>query len=189
MRQCGHCWQYSYDSFNPHTPSGVRPFDVFLGKDIHQFQSTHPERGATVFEIVLSAVCVFQSTHPERGATTVSVLSSLEFLFQSTHPERGATTIAKLQVTNAIVSIHTPRAGCDMDVSNLSRYKRSFNPHTPSGVRLAPLCKKLLDVLFQSTHPERGATPGCPVLSFGNFCFNPHTPSGVRHYSLSKYNK
>ena len=80
-------------------------------------------------------------------------------VFQSTHPLRGATrrSTSKLQVS--IISIHAPLAGCDKIQATKIRLSRYFNPRTPCGVR--PFLSAVLlvySVLFQSTHPLRGAT-------------------------------
>ena len=84
--------------------------------------------------------------------------------------------------TNAcIVSIHAPREGCDESFSEIliphscfnSRtpggvrqpftlwevsIERRFNSRTPGGVRPTPRCSVTALVLFQFTHPGRGAT-------------------------------
>ena len=41
------------------------------------------------------------------------------FLFQSTHPGRGATIINKKAIISHKVSIHAPRAGCDVKYGNI----------------------------------------------------------------------
>ena len=57
------------------------------------------------------------------------------------------------------ISIHAPRAGCD--VAALYEY---------GGCRI-----------FQSTHPVRGATKVKAWPSSADWYFNPRTPCGVRH--------
>ena len=61
-------------------------------------------------------------------------------------------------IGNAI-SIHAPRAGCDY-------LRKSSPPKT--------------DVIFQSTHPVRGATSTLTAYSLTILYFNPRTPCGVR---------
>ena len=79
----------------------------------------------------------FQSTHPARGATRYHHLNLAGVRrFQSTHPARGATLLLGL----------LPLIGFN------------FNPRTPRGVRLLPLCSLIALRIFQSTHPARGAT-------------------------------
>ena len=122
------------------------------------------------------------------------------------------------------ISIHAPREGCDLTPSPRSRPKTNFNPRTPRGVRPAdarrssatshfnprtprgvrPAAVSAWDcvLIFQSTHPARGATQivgssfqrstisihapreGCDKgYEIGRFVywdFNPRTPRGVR---------
>ena len=65
--------------------------------------------------------------------------------FQSTHPVRGATEIDRLIMCYRVISIHAPRAGCDLGANGVMD-----DIHT-----------------FQSTHPVRGATatPSAPMRS------------------------
>ena len=127
--------------------------------------------------------------------------------FQSTHPLRGATYgVGNGNYPNAI-SIHAPLAGCD----RLRRLRDlelvNFNPRTPCGVRLPVERPSQLSILFQSTHPLRGATwlthttdlltqfqsthplRGATfrnIISTGYITdFNPRTPCGVRLQYLS----
>ena len=101
------------------------------------------------------------------------------------------------------ISIHAPRAGCDIQRKANHARTSDFNPRTPCGVRLEKLRINFNAVLFQSTHPVRGATQslfrykgdltifqsthpvrgatsarGLPMLLVLNF--NPRTPCGVR---------
>ena len=57
------------------------------------------------------------------------------------------------------ISIHAPREGCDKTT-----------------IRAV-----LITLIFQSTHPARGATHSFPIPSNGYGNFNPRTPRGVRH--------
>mgnify|MGYP005767947969 CR=1 FL=1 len=124
------------------------------------FQSTHPVRGATPTETVTEpetsisihapragcdlvirrqpwGVLRFQSTHPVRGATTTFAGPWWPTLFQSTHPVRGATVLPGLGQPGVDISIHAPRAGCDIHILQfLGSHPPNFNPRTPCGVRL-----------------------------------------------------
>ena len=61
-----------------------------------------------------------------------------------------------------------------------------FNSRTPCGVRLVTASMVSLSILFQFTHPVRGATRGgreyCPTLT----SFNSRTPCGVRHDNINE---
>ena len=101
----------------------------------------------------------FQFTHPVRGATD-SVFYDREsaMKFQFTHPVRGATATPSRPRLRLQVSIHAPRAGCDL-------------------VRLDSHAR--LEV-FQFTHPVRGATAQGRRNLCSLHCFNSRTPCGVR---------
>ena len=101
--------------------------------------------------------------------------------FQSTHPLRGATASVHRGYYGHNISIHAPLAGCDRShvqpsVSRPNFNPRppcgvrrryhcdgsaagNFNPRTPCGVRRTAMGKQSGFLLFQSTHPLRGATP------------------------------
>ena len=146
----------------------------------HGFQFTHPVRGATVgrvrfrFSIRVSihaprAGCdlyqprrrhaqpPFQFTHPVRGATALFPRSRTCGTFQFTHPVRGATIYRLYTCFLLHVSIHAPRAGCD----------------------IAKDCCVKRAGAFQFTHPVRGATSRISTTSVSQ-SFNSRTPCGVR---------
>jgi len=102
------------------------------------------------------------------------------------------------------VSIHAPREGSDARCTRKARRRGGFNPRPPRGERLyIPQDRKEI-VMFQSTPPERGATPDkldpekfnwvsihapregsdppfCGMYSLP-LCFNPRPPRGERRY-------
>ena len=79
-------------------------------------------------------------------------------MFQSTRPMRGATRLAAFEVMAAQVSIHAPHAGRDGYCGGGTRDGGSFNPRAPCGARLATPIRTVLNNVFQSTRPMRGAT-------------------------------
>ena len=93
-----------------------------------------------------------------RGATFDRLTAEMPFLFQSTHPVRGATIFAIFASVRRVISIHAPRAGCDMQSELMQTSPCYFNPRTPCGVRLWILFANSSPRGFQSTHPVRGAT-------------------------------
>ena len=147
---------------------------------------------------------IFISIHaPLAGCDLHAVLDRINSLqFQSTHPLRGATRLTKFKVVKRRISIHAPLAGCDYAKLISDITENNFNPRTPCGVRLMIFYQKTIDILFQSTHPLRGATgreywngiyckisihaplAGCDFMldemdaSIPDF--NPRTPCGVR---------
>ena len=124
------------------------------------FQSTHPARGATLFQNgIEKGIDIFQSTHPARGATLrIGDVLSLKTI--SIHaPREGCDCVRKTRTSMGAISIHAPREGCDMRTRAIQNEQCYFNPRTPRGVRPAPGLRRpgILN-LFQSTHPARGAT-------------------------------
>ena len=71
---------------------------------------------------------------------------------------RGATSEALTYIDNLIISIHAPREGCDRRV----RYRRGWSRisiHAPrEGCDSQAYFMAYSQMLFQSTHPVRGAT-------------------------------
>ena len=106
----------------------------------------------------------FQSTHPVWDATSAgkAILSGL--LFQSTHPVWDATTIQTEGMTNARISIHASRMGCD---------RMLIRKITQQGI---------------SIHASR---MGCDVTGrlflLTNYYFNPRIPYGMRRVLMVEY--
>ena len=125
---------------------------------------------------------LFQSTHPVRGATT-----SVPTVFQrqqiSIHAPRAGCDVFILRCCTSRrgISIHAPRAGCDASVLRKNSVRLfDFNPRTPCGVRLKMPPGVKWDQKFQSTHPVRGATRRNSMYLCEPRNFNPRTPCGVR---------
>ena len=74
-----------------------------------------------------------------------------------------------------LISIHTPLAGCDRHSRNNQLKSFYFNPHTPCGVRHLTGITFVFSLLFQSTHPLRGATLFCIVFKYYKY-ISIHTP-------------
>ena len=220
-------------NFNPRTPCGVRRQSGGHGGAVPEFQSTHPVRGATKRHTIHPPGPAFQSTHPVRGATRRplrrwspgcnfnprtpcgvrrkdSVLSPTTIKFQSTHPVRGATTGEPSAGEPLTISIHAPRAGCDLVRVSAAPARDSISIHAPRAGcdRKIPGHHRLC-FQFQSTHPVRGATgPGRASATTSRFQsthpvrgatlwlvrqqvlqidFNPRTPCGVRRPGRPPY--
>ena len=80
----------------------------------------------------------------------------------------------------AEISIHAPRAGCDLPTELTFLRLYHFNPRTPCGVRRSKREVFVILCRFQSTHPVRGATGAAIAAPFFILYFNPRTPCGVR---------
>ena len=100
--------------------------------------------------------------------------------FQSTHPLRGATRLVNDFLIGHIISIHAPLAGCDGKGICSVFVLFNFNPRTPCGVRRPHLYAASPSIVFQSTHPLRGATISSSSIASPFVYFNPRTPCGVR---------
>ena len=153
----------------------------FPAQYVNGFQSTHPVRGATTRALGVELASRISIHAPRAGCDQIIFKGMDKPAFQSTHPVRGATRAASdggLRLR--FISIHAPRAGCDFHNNDIRRILKNFNPRTPCGVRHVPgVCKGGV-VLFQSTHPVRGATHPLPLLQALDAHFNPRTPCGVR---------
>ena len=102
------------------------------------------------------------------------------YQFQSTHPLRGATIFGWLNEIQPEISIHAPLAGCDY-TRNKSHKQQSISIHAPlAGCDTTALKTGYDPILFQSTHPLRGATATLLGGLLGREHFNPRTPCGVR---------
>ena len=156
-----------------------------------RFQSTHPVRGATVTAGISSVVALrFQSTHPVRGATKYPITrrkdhydfnprtpcgvrptnlqSQIDQLKISIHaPRAGCDVYIHIKVGGFGISIHAPRAGCDCIKAKQTVTTTNFNPRTPCGVRLWVLVANSGPRGFQSTHPVRGATMKFCIVNNG----------------------
>ena len=105
------------------------------------------------------------------------------------------------------ISNFNPRTPCGVRRERLQHEgggRRNFNPRTPCGVRPLSRSRRRVILIFQSTHPLRGATPtSSSTIWTGRFqsthplrgatrsggrrvphlChFNPRTPCGVRRH-------
>ena len=125
------------DHFNPRAPCGARR------------QSGRPLRTWTTF----------QSTRPLRGATMSLCCHCHIALFQSTRPLRGATVGASQTFCGAMISIHAPLAGRDIEDSINHRFRLVFQSTRPlRGATEDILAHATHLPEFQSTRPLRGAT-------------------------------
>ena len=123
--------------------------------------------------------------------------------FQSTHPLRGATIAASVRIFRSGISIHAPLAGCDQPTIYDSHAALEISIHAPlAGCDSFAIIGLIARLIFQSTHPLRGATLRCPIEGNGDAIsihaplagcdrlqftiadlrihFNPRTPCGVR---------
>ena len=146
------------------------------------FQFTHPGRGATPVPVLVPVLVLVSIHAPREGCdfTCLSVILSFP-MFQFTHPGRGATSFCCYVYYTCNVSIHAPREGCDTAPAGGGCFLRvsihapregcdgvflwvsvlgdTVSIHAPregcDSIRTAGIVAPLL---FQFTHPGRGAT-------------------------------
>ena len=127
--------------------------------------------------------------------------------FQFTHPGKGATACRGYLYNNKRVSIHAPWEGCDSAQPSSPPHLESFNSRTLGRVRRLWKCLDSASLMFQFTHPGKGATAtaeptqvdqevsihapreGCDSILADTYssrgCFNSRTPGGVRLISVT----
>ena len=106
--------------------------------------------------------------------------------FQSAHPVRGATAVPAWWQLHTAISIHAPRAGCDMAGAGALDIAAQFQSTHP--VRGATMDKAAAagNNEFQSTRPVWGATPSYkPHYVWSYEDFNPRAPCGARPLLLA----
>ena len=141
-----------------HAPrAGCDPLQVVAISRNTSFQSTHPVRGATRGRSPIKRSLIFQSTHPVRGATRRSIRRQYRGGISIHAPRAGCDLYREGGAVDITISIHAPRAGCDLCRQRGIRPRNNFNPRTPCGVR-------------RMTYNE--------VVNLIDF--NPRTPCGVR---------
>ena len=167
------------------------------------FQSTHPLRGATG-RTMRKSIRFFISIHaPLAGCDTSPQMTGIALSdFNPRTPCGVRLLVIIVHRAAGVISIYAPLAGCDAappsrraDAGYFNprtpcgvrhrrgaapRRRQDFNPRTPCGVRRLFLCFARKGVLFQSTHPLRGATRARAGGSGRVAHFNPRTPCGVR---------
>ena len=176
------------ENFNPRTPCGVRPLQDVPVYAANVFQSTHPLRGATKRLQNLASAWQISIHAPLAGCDVIAAKNTHNITnfnprtpcgvrrrrkyprcrrvqFQSTHPLRGATPHEAQRRRAHDISIHAPLAGCDYSENTEISENGNFNPRTPCGVRLEMITPISRSLLFQSTHPLRGATQETAVAS------------------------
>ena len=123
-------------------------------------QSTHPRGVRHLFEHGHQLRQIISTHAPREGCDrSNSSVFSWRASFQSTHPARGATVWVPYHPFILPISIHAPREGCDDRRLHHQAIYGRISIHAPregcdcfggDGVTGA--------VIFQSTHPARGAT-------------------------------
>ncbi len=102
---------------------------------------------------------VFQFTHPGKGATPYGKRTTRSSAcFNSRTLGRVRLCLLKPDALGLHVSIHAPWEGCDFIVPPFSILDTRFNSRTLGRVRRLDLDFFQGNVVFQFTHPGKGAT-------------------------------
>ena len=145
--------------FNPRTPCGVRPGIRGCWAAAPHFNPRTP--------CGMRRLNGFGRSRPSRHfnpRTPCGVRRSRRWRFyrrrrfQSTHPVRGATDTPCFFAKSRSISIHAPRAGCDMGIWEVG-VDIPISIHAPrAGCDTRHTFATMMKSVFQSTHPVRGAT-------------------------------
>ena len=124
------------------------------------FQSTHPVWDATLSRRHDSNSHPYFNPRIPYGMRpgVVESMTQTFFIFQSTHPVWDATVFTSVKVTDAPISIHASRMGCDKPTHRNIQKIPNFNPRIPYGMRPTRPVFVKQGLEFQSTHPVWDAT-------------------------------
>ena len=154
------------------------------------FQFTHPGKGATPADGIprVSGTCFNSRTLGRVRRLSASALADF-CPFQFTHPGKGATELVCCISSLLRVSIHAPWEGCDFIVPPFSILDTRFNSRTLGRVRPTSCLSLSWVIMFQFTHPGKGATLRSSSSPTGRTSFNSRTLGRVRlSWSITKHN-
>ena len=147
-------------NFYPRSPRGERPVDPHLQRALFDISIHAPREGSDPGDRFLRFV---------------------ESIFLSTLPARGATLGYKdLDAGVLLISIHAPREGSDIHPRPGRHAGRDFYPRSPRGERLSEREQAIIQELFLSTLPARGATQSQRRSRSSRQNFYPRSPRGER---------
>ena len=145
--------------FNPRAPCGARPAAVRTpavsgGISIHAPLAGRDEDDMVRYNTIEISIHAPLAGRDDSG----SLRTNNGALFQSTRPLRGATARARRPGATAPISIHAPLAGRDLILPKTAAC-RVISIHAPlAGRDEANAFAMANGLVFQSTHPLRGAT-------------------------------
>ncbi len=124
--------------FNPRTPRGVRRMMVIFNSPLISISIHAPREGC------------------DHGCMAARLTDKQNFNPRTPRGVRHDDWVLAVGIN--LISIHAPREGCDFAQLCVNMLKLDFNPRTPRGVRQLDRALKYPLIIFQSTHPARGAT-------------------------------
>ena len=133
------------------------------------------------------AVLLFQSTHPVRGATSSVNSHFFYIIYFNPRTPCGVRPFHRATANHLLyISIHAPRAGCDSRIHKSNFRQLLFQSTHPVRGATEDSDEKRRSYRFQSTHPVRGATVVSASADDTDVHFNPRTPCGVRRTAQAK---
>ncbi len=122
------------------------------------FQSTHPLRGATIFRDNRTNILTVSIHAPLARCDfyCISICNKSNCF----NPRTPCEVRPQRQWESYAVKCFNPRTPCEVRLISVrgSPSQRCFNPRTPCEVRPFLTAMRFVQILFQSTHPLRGAT-------------------------------
>ncbi len=184
--RCGSLAPACRPYFNPRTPCGVRPARGRAWPWAWHFNPRTPCGVRQQVAVPVLPVGQFQSTHPLRGATRVRVGHFLRRDDFNPRTPCGVRRGLALGTSYSSISIHAPLAGCDAPCQSSFCLLLLFQSTHPLRGATGYFFFIASMIPFQSTHPLRGATRCGRLRSWWWANFNPRTPCGVRLLSVNR---
>ena len=150
---------YTLLNFNPRTPCGVRPHILYYKSSNHDFNPRTP-CGVRRFKYTnFSYIYNFNPRTPcgVRPNPYRLLICSVGISIHA--PRAGCDLISSITKAVIMISIHAPRAGCDSSFLTLIQFHKDFNPRTPCGVR-QPVCCYRNYLIGISIHAPRAGCDG-----------------------------
>ena len=167
--------------FNPRTPCGVRLCRMIYGRFCVSFQSTHPVRGATsTCSHLVRSTFYFNPRTPCGVRREWFSGMSTSALISIHAPRAGCDLETEEENSRILISIHAPRAGCDASARSVGPSLSHFNPRTPCGVRRLRVLLLRRGRSISIHAPRAGCDDVIMTRAIRLTNFNPRTPCGVR---------
>ena len=164
--------------FNSRTLGRVRLVPDSDYSAVGMFQFTHPGKGATCLAscVNLTQVSMFQFTHPGKGATSCSSIDAYRNTVSIHAPWEGCDPALPTGAGGAGVSIHAPWEGCDhYNIDDFNGDLMFQFTHPGKGATAPPLKAPIDHLQFQFTHPGKGATVFI-ITQLRDRCVSIHAP-------------
>ena len=174
-----------------HSPRAGR--DLSLGlvpRRPSVFQSTRPVRGETAVQKIQNTLIINFNPLAPCGARHLDGDAASKAPTISIHSPRAGRDLEDTQkaLAHSMISIHSPRAGRDVSRFAIKRWRQKISIHSPRAGRdtLSSPFSSTVNLIFQSTRPVRGETRVVRVSRLREKHFNPLAPCGARRYTARR---